>query len=219
MSDVTSILSQIESGDPRAAEQLLPLVYEELRKLAAAKLAQEQPGQTLQPTALVHEAYLRLAGPGAKRDRGRLGDGETENNLHRPLADAPALPASPNPQPTSPPAWDSRGHFFAAAAEAMRRILVENARRKQCIKHGGHVERVELPDVPDDPDSVRLLELDEALTQLAAEDPLAARVVELRHFAGLGHERVSEALHITVYQARQKWIYARAWLQNALARE
>jgi len=183
MSDVTRILSQIESGDPAAADQLLPLVYDELRKLAAVRLAHEKPGQTLQATALVHDAYLRLvSGPEAQR-------------------------------------WETRGHFFAAAAEAMRRILVENARRKMRVKHGGLVQRVELPDVPADPESDKLLELDEALTRLAAEDPLAARVVEVRHFTGLGHEGVAEALHITVYQARQKWTYARAWLQNALARD
>jgi RNA polymerase sigma factor (TIGR02999 family) len=184
MSDVTWVLAQIESGDPAAAEQLLPLVYEELRKLAAANLAHEKLGQTLQATALVHEAYLRLVG--------------RCKNEH---------------------SWDSRGHFFAAAAVAMRRILVENARRKRRIKHGGLVQRVELPDVPAEPEAERLLRLDEALTALAAEDPLAARVVELRHFAGLSHEGVSGALQITVYQARQKWTYARAWLQNALAGE
>ena len=204
MSDVTRILSQIESGDPAAAEQLLPLVYDELRKLATAKLAHEKPGQTLQATALVHEAYLRLVGRAGDRGQG--------------TGDKSASDLSPDSCPLTP-GFDSRGHFFAAAAESMRRILVENARRKQRVKHGGLVQRVDLPDVPADPEADRLLELDEALTRLAAEDPLAARVVELRHFAGLGHEDVSATLHITVYQARQKWTYARAWLQNALACE
>jgi|SRR5262245_9359472 len=183
MSDVNRVLSQIEQGDPQAAEQLLPLVYEELRKLAAAKLAQEKPGQTLQATALVHEAYLRLVGP------------------------------------SNPNGFDNRGHFFVAAAEAMRRILVDNARRKQRVKHGGLAERVELYDVPTEQPSEQLLALDQALTHLAAEDALAAGVVELRHFAGLSHEGVAETLQITVYQARQKWTYARAWLQNTLSEE
>jgi RNA polymerase sigma factor (TIGR02999 family) len=180
MTGVTQILSAIEQGDPSAAEQLLPLVYDELRKLATQKMAQEKPGQTLQATALVHEAYLRLV--------------DVENAQH----------------------WDSRGHFFAAAAAAMRRILVETARRKQRVKHGGEFQRVPLTErmaaTPgDDP-----LALDDALTRLAGEDSLAARVIELRYFAGLGHEDVAATLHITVYQARQKWTYARAWLRDAL---
>ena len=179
MSDVTRILGQIESGDPKASEQLLPLVYEELRKLAAAKMAQERPDQTLQATALVHEAYIRLV------------DVEKVQS------------------------WDSRGHFFTAAAEAMRRILVETARRKQRGKHGGEFRRLEMAELatvePDDD----LILLDEALTQLAAEDPLAANVVKLRYFAGLGHAEVAATLTITVYQARQKWTYARAWLRDS----
>jgi RNA polymerase sigma factor (TIGR02999 family) len=180
MSDLTRILADMERGNPHAAERLLPLVYDELRRLAAQRLAQESPGQTLQATALVHEAYLRLIG----------GDPE------RP--------------------WDGRGHFFAAAAEAMRRILVENARRKGRHKWGGGRRRVALGDHPaPDPDD-DLLALDEALGRLADEDPLAARVVELRQFAGLGHEGVAAALGITVYLARQKWSYARAWLRDAL---
>jgi RNA polymerase sigma factor (TIGR02999 family) len=185
MSDVTQILSAIEQGDPHAAEQLLPLVYHELRRLAAQKLAQEKPGLTLEATALVHEAYLRLVAGG----------------------DASA----PREEP-----WDSRGHFFAAAAEAMRRILVENARRKRRIKHGGAFRRSELADRPAPSPDDMLLALDEALTRLCAEDPVAARVVELRHFAGLGHEQVAAVLGVTVYQARQKWAYARAWLRDAL---
>jgi RNA polymerase sigma factor (TIGR02999 family) len=180
MSDVTRILSRIDSGDPSEADKLLPLVYEELRKLAAARLAQEKPGQTLQATALVHDAFVRLV------------DAKNQQS------------------------WNSRGHFFAAAAEAMRRILVENARRRQRQRHGGGWLRQELgdPAAPDTDD--RLLALDEALTRLAQEDPLAARVVALRRFADLGHEDIAAALNITVYQARQKWTYARAWLRAEL---
>jgi RNA polymerase sigma factor (TIGR02999 family) len=180
MSDVVHLLNAIEQGDPNAASQLLPLVYDELRRLAAQKLAQEQPGQTLQPTALVHEAYLRLIG------------GQQE--LH----------------------WDGRGHFFAAAAEAMRRILVEAARRKRRHRHGGTMKRVEMADSPAPDNEDKLLAFDEALTHLAQEDPLAARVVELRYFTGAGHEAVAAALSITIYQVRQKWSYARAWLHDAL---
>jgi RNA polymerase sigma factor (TIGR02999 family) len=180
MSEVTRILSAIERGDPHAAPQLLPLVYDELRKLAAQKLAQEKPGQTLQATALVHEAYLRLV--------------DTDRVQH----------------------FNSRGHFFAAAAEAMRRILVEAARRKQRLKHGGTLRRVELADAAIPPPEDDVLALDEALSRLAAEDPVAARVVELRHFAGLGHDDSAAVLGISVYLARQKWTYARAWLRNAL---
>ena len=181
MNEVTRILSAMESGDPQAAADLLPLVYDELRRLAAAQMAREKPGQTLDATALVHEAYLRLVGP-ADDQR-----------------------------------WENRGHFFAAAAEAMRRILVEAARRKRRQKHGGSLRRVDLPDPPAPEPEEDLLALDDALTRLAAEDPVAARVVELRHFAGLGHEGVAKALGITVYLARQKWAYARAWLKDALA--
>jgi RNA polymerase sigma factor (TIGR02999 family) len=183
MSDVTRLLDAAASGDRQAAADLLPLVYDELRKLAAARMADESPAQTLQPTALVHEAYLRLVGP----------------------ADASR--------------WDNRGHFFAAAAEAMRRILVDAARRKRREKHGGKLERVELPDVPTRDQDDRLLALDEALTRLAAEDQVAAKVVELRQFAGLGHEAVAAALGITVYVARQKWTYARAWLRQAISED
>jgi RNA polymerase sigma factor (TIGR02999 family) len=185
MSDVTRILSAIEAGDPKAAEQLLPLVYDELRKLAAQKMAQEKPGQTLEATALVHEAYLRLV-----QKEGR--------------------------EPPEPHLWNSRGHFFAAAAEAMRRILVEAARRKHRLKHGGTLRRVRLADVAVTPLADDVLALDDALSRLGAEDPVAARVVELRHFGGLGHEQIAAVLGITVYQARQKWTYARAWLRNAL---
>jgi RNA polymerase sigma factor (TIGR02999 family) len=184
MSDVTQILNAIEQGDPDAAEQLLPLVYDELRKLAAQKLAQEKPGQTLQATALVHEAYLRLVDVRQAQS------------------------------------WDSRGHFFAAAAEAMRRILVDAARRKQTGKHGGHRRRVALIDVPANPEVVdeRLLALDAALTRLAAEDPVAARVVELRHFAGLSIEDAAAALGLSRATAYRHWTYARAWLRDAVSR-
>jgi RNA polymerase sigma factor (TIGR02999 family) len=186
MSNVTRILSAIEAGDAHAASRLLPLVYGELRRLAAQKLAHEKPGQTLDATALVHEAYLRL------------------------------VPSRGRESPEMEPHWDSRGHFFAAAAEAMRRILVEKARHKRRLKHGGAHRRVGLADLPAPQPDDELLVLDEALTRLAGEDPLAARLVELRHFAGLGHEAVAATLGITVYQARQKWTYARAWLRDAL---
>ncbi len=180
MHEVAQVLSAIEHGDRQAAAQLLPLVYDELRRLATRKLAHERPGQTLQPTALVNEAYLRLVGG----DPDRL--------------------------------WDGRGHFFAAAAEAMRRILVEAARRKARQKRGGGLRRVDLVDQPaPDPDD-DLLALDDALNRLAGEDPVAAKVIELRQFAGLGHEEVAAALGITVYLARQKWTYARAWLGDVL---
>jgi RNA polymerase sigma factor (TIGR02999 family) len=186
MTEVTRILSAIERGDPHAASQLLPLVYDELRQLAAQKLAQETPGQTLQPTALVHEAYLRLV-------------------------------ASPEPEREGGRSWDSRGHFFAAAAEAMRRILVDNARRKQRDRHGGGRRRVELPDLPaadQDPDD--LLALDEALTKLAQEDPAAAEVVKLRLYAGMSVEEAAEALGLSRAHAYRHWTYARAWLRAAL---
>jgi RNA polymerase sigma factor (TIGR02999 family) len=180
MSDATRLLDAAAAGDRKAAADLLPLVYDELRKLAAARVAAEAPGHTLDATALVHEAYLRL-----------IGDQQ----------------------------FAGRGHFFAAAAEAMRRILVEAARRRSRAKHGGGRGRVELPDVPArDPDT-RLLALDEALTRLAAEDPLAARVVELGHFAGAGHDAVAATLGITVYAARQKWAFARAWLRDAMTND
>jgi RNA polymerase sigma factor (TIGR02999 family) len=182
MTDITRILSAVERGDPEAAAELLPLVYDELRKLAAEKMAREKPGQTLQPTALVHEAYLRLLGA---------------NQV----------------QP-----WNSRGHFFAAAAEAMRRILIENARSKHRLKRGGERQRVALSDAAAPSPDEDLLALDEALNRLAAEDAVASRVVELRRFAGLGHEEIAGVLGITIYQARQKWTYSRAWLRDALTR-
>jgi RNA polymerase sigma factor (TIGR02999 family) len=183
MNEVTQILSDLARGDAHAAGELLPLVYEELRQLAAARLAGEAPGNTLTATALVHEAYLRLVGP----------------------ADAAR--------------WDSRGHFFAAAAEAMRRILVDAARRKRTEKHGGGRRRVALADVPTDPEVAdeQLLALDAALTRLAAEDPVAARVVELRHFAGLSIEDAAAALGLSRATAYRHWTYARAWLRDAVS--
>ena len=178
MSDVTNILNQIESGDPSAAEQLLPLVYAELRKLAAAKLAQEKPGQTLQATALVHDAYLRLVDV----DKAQY--------------------------------WDSRGHFFAAAAEAMRRILVDTARRKLRSKHGGGRKRVDLDSactLTEDPGG-DLLALDEVLTRFAVLDPLKAELVKLRFFAGMTIPEAADALRISHATAERHWTYARVWL-------
>jgi RNA polymerase sigma factor (TIGR02999 family) len=188
MSDVTQILDRIQGGDPAAAEQLLPLVYDELRNLAAQKLAQENPGQTLQATALVHEAYLRLVNPGAP-ERG-----------------------------SSPPNWDSRRHFFAAAAEAMRRILIDNARRKSRVRHGGKRNRIDLEDahlVIDQP-AEDLLAIDEALEQLAKIDGEAANLVKLRFFAGMTSEEAAEALGIPARTAYRSWSFARAWLYRRL---
>ena len=182
MSDVTRILSAIEQGDPRAAELLLPLVYDELRRLAAQRLAQEKPGQTLQATALVHEAYLRLVGGSPPRD------------------------------------WNSRGHFFAAAAEAMRRILVENARRKAGPKAGGDHQRVDLDAIepPIEGPRVDLIALDEALTVLEAKDRRKADVVRLRFFAGLSIEQTAQALGISAATANNDWSYAKSWLRLAM---
>ena len=178
MSDVTQILSQIESGDPSSAEQLLPLVYEELRKLAAAKLAHEKPGQTLQATALVHEAYLRLV--------------DVEQAQH----------------------WNSRGHFFAAAAEAIQRILVDHARRKSRPKHGGDRKRVDLEDACflTDDRADQLISLEKALAKLAAESPEKAKLVMLRYFAGLSHQEAAEALGISRATADRYWSYAKVFL-------
>jgi RNA polymerase sigma factor (TIGR02999 family) len=180
--DLTGILQAIEQGEPHAAEQLLPLVYDELRQLAAARLAREKPGQTLQPTALVHEAYLRLVGTDPK-------------------------------QP-----WESRGHFFAAAAEAMRRILVEQARRKGRIRHGGGLRRADLPDeevaAPSADEQVLLL--DEALTRLAAARPQAAELVKLRFFSGLTIEETASWLGLSPRTARRLWVFARAWLRREM---
>jgi RNA polymerase sigma factor (TIGR02999 family) len=186
MSEVTQILSRFEPGDPSAAEQLLPLVYDELRKLAAVRLAQEKPGQTLQATALVHEAYLRLVGS----------DQAIQN-------------------------WDNRGHFFAAAAEAMRRILVERARQKLGPRAGGTRRRCTLGDVPlpslEYPE--RLLEIDDALDRLAAENRVIAELVKLRIFAGLSVDEAATALGISRTTGFRHWTYARAWLRAEFARD
>src|SRR5262245_31746329 len=180
MSDVTQILSAIQAGDPHAAEQLLPLVYDELRKLAAQKLAEEKPGQTLQATALVHEAYLRLVG-----------------DQH----------------------FDNRGHFFAAAAEAMRRVLVEEARRKRAVKHGGHVRRLDVDvDRLENPQHAdEILAVDEALAKLAGENPPVARLVNLRYFAGMTLEEAAAVLQVSVRPAYRYWDYARAWLHREIS--
>ena len=182
MSDVTRILSQIDSGDSKAAEQLLPLVYDELRSLAASRLRNEKPGQTLQATALVHEAFVRLVG----------GESVTD--------------------------WQSRGHFFSAAAEAMRRILINRARDKGRIKRGGQFQKVDLNkiEVAVDANDENLLAVDEALEQLAFENPSCAEVVKLRFFTGLTIEQTAAAIGISPRTAKRHWAYARAWLFDAL---
>lgn len=182
MDDATQILGQIESGDPFAAEKLLPLIYDELRKLAAARLAQEKPGQSLQATALVHDAYIRLV--------------DVDKAQH----------------------WDSRGHFFSAAAEAMRRILIEQARRKLAAKAGGRRQRQELNDLPDVPDvasndKLDLLALDEALQKLEGHSPRKAQLVKLRFFAGLTLEEAAKVLGVAVSTASADWLYSKGWLQ------
>jgi RNA polymerase sigma factor (TIGR02999 family) len=188
MSEVTRILSAIEQGDPHAAEQLLPLVYVELRKLAAKKLAQEKPGQTLQATALVHEAYIRL--------------------VKSPLREQGAKEQH----------WDSRGHFFAAAAEAMRRILLNRARDKKRSKRGGERRRIDLDkiEIALDTNDEQLLALDEALDQFAQEDSQAAQLVKLRFFAGLSLKEATASLGLTQRTAERQWAYARAWLYARL---
>jgi len=183
--EVTRILNAIEGGDPKAANELLPLVYEELRLLAAQKMAQEKPGQTLQATALVHEAYIRLVGD------------EPQN-------------------------WNSRGHFFCAAAEAMRRILVENARRKQSIKYGAELKRVDLAEIAVGQDarvSDDLIDLDEALAKFAKQDKTKADLVKLRYFAGLTTQQAAQALGISTSTAERHWDYARSWLHAEIKRK
>lgn len=182
MSHVTQLLQAIERGEPRASAELLPLVYDELRRLARQRLRYERPGQTLEATALVHEAWLRLVTPGTD------------------------------------PGWNGRGHFFAAAAEAMRRILVESARRKSRIKHGGELDREELveAEIVAPIAEGRLLDLDEALTRLEAVDPRKAELVKLRYFADLTIEQAAEALSIGTSTAERDWAYARAWLFEAM---
>jgi RNA polymerase sigma factor (TIGR02999 family) len=184
MADVTHILSAIEQGDPHAAEQLLPLVYDELRQLAAQKLAHEKPGQTLQATALVHEAYLRLV--------------DVDKAQH----------------------WNSRGHFFAAAAEAMRRILVEQARRRRRVKHGGDRQRVGLEEALSIAEAPAddLVALDEALNRFEKVDPVAAQLVKLRYFAGLPMPQVAKTLGLSLRTAERNWTYAKTWLHRALAK-
>ena len=203
MSDVTRILSQIQSGDPTAASQLLPLVYDELRKLAAARLAHEKPGQTLQATALVHEAYLRLVRSGGDREQGT---GDSEASL------------VPGSCPLAPVSFHSRGHFFAAAAEAMRRILINRARDKNRQKRSGSLRRVDLDaiEIAIDTPAEDLLALDEALQQLAAEDKPCADLVQLRFFAGLTLGEAAEALGMSRRTADRHWAYARAWLFDRL---
>ena len=183
MTDVTQILSAIEHGDPHAAEQLLPLAYDELRKLAAQRLAQEKPGQTLQATALVHEAYMRLVGKQSEQQ------------------------------------WNSRGHFFGAAAEAMRRILIDQARHKLSQRAGGQYSRIELSDVEPEIRESRLdlLVLDEALERLAQHDPRAAEVVKLRFFAGLTVPEVAVVLSVSLATAENDWTYAKTWLRMQLS--
>lgn len=185
MSDVTQLLSAIDAGDSRAADELLPLVYEELRKLAVAKMAQEKAGQTLQPTALVHEAWMRLVGSNDEK------------------------------------VWNSQGHFFGAAAEAMRRILVDRARQKISVRRGGGLERVDLENVviatEDSEDTV--LAIHEALEKLARESPRKAEIVKLRYFTGLEHAEIARALGISEPTVRRDWAYARAWLHATLKRQ
>jgi RNA polymerase sigma factor (TIGR02999 family) len=185
MSDVTRILSVIEQGDPTAASQLLPLVYDELRKLAAARMAQESPDQTLQATALVHEAYLRLV--------------DVERVQH----------------------WNSRGHFFAAAAEAMRRILVENARRKGSMKAGGGLRRTDISGVEQEAEcpQLDLLALNDALDKLEVKDPRKADLVKLRYFAGLTNEQAAQALGVSASTADNDWAYAKSWLRAEMLGE
>jgi RNA polymerase sigma factor (TIGR02999 family) len=184
MSEVTKIIRAVEAGDPHAAAELLPLVYDELRMLAAQRLAREKPGQTLEPTALVHEAYLRLIGDGPE------------------------------------PSWAHRGHFFAAAAEAMRRILVDTARRKQAIRHGGGRRRVPLQDHHDIAQPLDdVLALDEALARFAREEPAKAELVKLRFYAGLSASEAASALGISVASAERWWVFARAWLFSELRQE
>ncbi len=204
MSEITRILSQIESGDPSAAEQLLPLVYDELRKLAAAKLAHEKPGQTLQATALVHEAYLRLVGPGDRSQESGVSDSRL----------------TPDSCPLTP-VFNSRGHFYAAAAEAMRRILIQNARRRNAQKRGGQWERIELDPalLPAEQRSDKLLALDEALLRLEGEQPEKAQLVKLRFFAGMTNQEAAAVLGISTTTADRHWAYARAWIQREMAAE
>ena len=191
MNDVTQLLAAVDQGDPRAAEKLLPLVYAELRKLAAVRLAHEKPGQTLQATALVHEAYLRLVGTQESEVRGQ--DSEK---------------------------WSGRGHFFAAAAEAMRRILVERARRKERVRHGGELQRKDAAEAElvADQRLAEILKVDAALDELAEQDPRAAELVKLRFFVGMTMAEAAAALGVSTKTLERTWVYAKAWLREALSR-
>ena len=180
MSELTQILERVESGDRLALDELLPCVYSELRQLAAAQLRHEKPGHSLQATALVHEAYLRLV------------DGSNSQNL------------------------TNRRYFFGAAAQAMRRILVDQARRKARLKHGGELERVDLPEISAAPSDRELIQLDDALSRLQAEDSIAAEIVQLKFFAGVGRDSIAEMLGLSVHEVRTKWAYAQAWLKVEL---
>jgi len=220
MSDVTAILQAAAGGDPRAADQLLPLVYDELRKLAAARLANEQPGQTLQATALVHEAYLRLLG--SPNDGGTEGQSEGGKGQHLHQSVSPSLPPSLSPSlPSTVPAYNSRGHFFGAAAEAMRRILVERARQKLGPQRGGGRTRVELDAACDLADSKAelVLAIHEALDVLQQESPRAAELVKRRFFAGMSHQEAADSLGISRATADRLWAYAKAALHCELAGE
>jgi RNA polymerase sigma factor (sigma-70 family) len=206
MSEVTRILTAIEQGDANAAEQLLPLVYDELRKLAAQGLAQERPGQTLQATALVHEAYLRIVA-----------------STERPISSTGQPMAKREGEPDCGPAarWNGRAHFFRAAAEAMRRILIDRARRRLSAKHGGDCQTVSLdaivlPAAPAGVPTEDLLALDEALELLEAESPEKAQLVKLRYFTGLSLEETAQILDISTATAKRWWIYARSWLYGKL---
>ncbi|HSU52437.1 MAG TPA: sigma-70 family RNA polymerase sigma factor [Candidatus Dormibacteraeota bacterium] len=183
MSDVTAILSAIDQGDPKAANELLPLVYQELRKLAAAKMASEIPGNTLQPTALVHEAYLRLVGDPGKK-------------------------------------WDGRAHFFGAAAEAMRRILIDSARRKHAVRHGGDVQRVDIEglEIAGGTPPEELIEVNEALEKFSTQDPQKAELVKLRYFAGMTIEEAADVMSISPATAKRWWTFSRAWLYQEMGR-
>lgn len=208
MSDVTRILDQIQRGDPHAAEQLLPLVYDELRKLAAAKLAREKPGQTLQATALVHDAYLRLVTSPGKANSGEASSGDA----------SPEQVGPGRESEEKAPHWNSRSHFFAAAAEAMRRILVDQARHKQSQRRGGGRVRQDLDElqIAAPEPALDVLAVHEAMERFEKIDPLKARLVKLRYFAGLTIPEAAEALGISATTADRYWSYARAWLHAEL---
>jgi len=202
MNEITRLLQAIEQGDERATNDLFPVVYDELRRMAAAKLAHESPGHTLQATALVHEAYLRMLG---SPEHGRDGSTDTPTDASRETSQEAAT-------------WKTRGHFFAAAAEAMRRILIENARRKGRLKRGGDRDKIELDqaDLVVHTAPLDLITLDEALTKLEAQDKTKAEVVKLRFFAGLTIEETAAALGVSEPTVKRYWLYARAWLRREI---